>query len=399
MPFYKRLTQNKLFTISLSVLVVIVSLVSFLTIGTKAAEYYPKNSDNTENIEIKGSKDTVYAAGQNINVKEIIAKDLVVAGQDIKVTANVNRSIMVAGQNIDIKSARVAGATRVAGQKITLSGTFYEEVIIAGEEVDIKDAQILGDLIVATNKLTVNNIAVGGNAYGSYKELNGEFKSKVRGDYKVEKAQQTNLDQSWFIAFIAVQLSVILALLILAYFLNRKGKLWISGITLNFKEFSLNTLFGFALLVLPIPVLILSFILQLYPLVLALSALIYLSLILISFYFPIYLANLVHNTFNLKNKFVYTIIASYLLVVILSSIPYISGLFGFIFFIILLSNFGYLAKKLSSMVVGTNVTAPKNDQLINLPSEVVSVTKVTSDEPKVEENTPEEESKNLDGDK
>jgi hypothetical protein len=322
-----------------------------------AAEFYPKNNENRDIVEVQSTRDNVYAVGGTIILNESIAKDLIAAANTIEIKANVGRSLILAGNDVNISSNRVGGATRIAAKKVIITGSFGEEVIIAADEVVIKNTNIVGDLFVGANKLTIESSNISGNANVSYTELNGDLKKQVRGEIQENKrdksASKDQLSDSakitTVLAISAVQFSVIIFLLVVGYILKRKKKLQLPEIVFN-NRFGVDILLGLGLIILALPVLIITALMQLYPLTLILFALLYLCFILSSFYFPIYLANLIKNTSKIGIKFEYLLIITYFFVAILSLIPFVNVIANLVFFVFQLGNFGFLSRKFAGNV-------------------------------------------------
>ena len=333
-----------------STFLIALTFTSLLSPNAEAAKFLSGDEKN-QDVKIEATNENVYAAGQNVIANQNVAKDLILAGGKIEVNAIVGRSIIAAGGEVNINSKRVSGPVRVAGNKVVIKGNFSEEVMVAAEEVVIQDARIQGDLIIATNKLTIENSNIIGNAKISYSEGKGDFNSQIKGDKQIQKVEVSDSRMAYIWDVLATQLSVIVFLLVAYFSLKNRNALELTDIKFNSKFF-INALIGLGIIVLTLPVLVITLFAQLYNLTIPLAIIIYLSFILTSFYFPIYLANLLKNQFNLSWKFKYIIIASYLLVSILSVIPVINAISYLIFFILLASNFGYLIRKLFSTIKG-----------------------------------------------
>ena len=330
-------------------------LTLFFVTPAQAAEYYPKDKNNSDKVEIKSTRENVYASGNEVTLKESIAKDIVVAGSKIQISANVGRSIIAAGEDITINSDRVAGNVRVAGKNINIRGNFGEEVVIAGRDVTIENSIIGGDLVIASENLTIKNSQILGNAKISYSKLDGDLKSQVKGKIEENKDEGSKgfgstIFGAGLVGFLVVQFSVIVFLLVVGYLLFRKKALENSEIKFD-RKFGTDILISLGVLFLTLPILILSFIIQLYPLVSLLSVIAYMLFILTSFFLPIYVANFAKNIFKINNiKIQHLIAISYLTITILSLIPVINIISFLVFFVLLLGNFGFLVRKLTVTV-------------------------------------------------
>jgi len=379
------------------ILAAILGLVFLVTIFTtalpvKAAEFYPKN-DQDQNVEITATRDNVYAISNEISVKDSVARDLILAGSSIKITGNVGRSIIAAGNEINIDSNRVGGATRVTGNKVTISGNFGEELIVAASEVVIEDANINGDLIIATNKLTIKNSKILGDAKLSYTTLDGDLQAQILGklDTSVNKEENFYSSTNLF-EFLATQLSVIVFLLIVSSILSRRNSLHLADINLK-SEYWKHLGIGLGFAILTLPIFIIASVVQLYMLALVVTGLIYLGFILSSFFFPIYLANLIKNTAKLDIKISNLVVITYLIIAILSFIPVINVITFIILFFPQSANFGYLVSKLYKTIFNSlPAVTPKiemveikiNDEVKSNKKEVHHTAKITEIEAETE---------------
>ncbi len=322
-----------------------------LSLPVQAAKFLPEN-DNSQTTDVNDTYENLYVANRTVHVTKPTRKDLVAAGSDIKIEAPVERDLILAGNNVEVNTYIIGATTRIAGNHVTLHGTFNEDVIIAGKDVEIKDSIIHGDLIVAAQSLKVSNTQIDKDFRGSYQTLDGDLNQQVRGKIYKDTFDNNKHDQdSGFKIFLKFgqELSLLLGLLVLAYYLSKCKKLEVSGILLN-RRLGFDLLIGLGFLVLALPILILSFILQIYPLVIALLGLGTLLLFLSNIYLPIYLANLVRNAFKLKFSLIYTIIGTYLILFILSIIPGVNIVTNFILFFILMANFGFILRKLTGTI-------------------------------------------------
>lgn len=335
--------KNVSFFIKLLSLVFVLSII-VTALPIQAAEFYPKN-DKDQNVDIKATRDNIYAVGSEIKSEQNVAKDLVVAGSKITITGNVGRSIIAAGSEITINSNRVGGATRVAGATVKISGNFAEEVIVAGSEVIIENTTINGDLIVAASKLTLKNSRISGDAKLSYSESVGDLEAQVLGNVTKNvgqnKDKQGVFESSNVYNFLITQFNVIVFLFLAVYILRKRNGLAIKSIEFG-NKFWKDLAIGLGFVVLTLPAVIVLSILQLYPLALLLGSIIYLSYILSSFFFPIYLANFIKNTFKVDMEISNLVIVTYVVVAILSFIPIVNIISFLVFFVIQAANFGYI---------------------------------------------------------
>jgi hypothetical protein len=334
------------------------SLVSIITLTiilgvfspkTEAAQFFPKNEKQKETLQISSSDQNVYAASNKINVSESVQKDLVLLGEQINISAPVGRSVMAVANDISINT-QVFGATRLAGQKIVLTGNFREEVLIAASEVVIKDSQISGDLYIIATKVTIQNSQISGNSNISYNELNGDVKSQTTGQTSLSKQENYSNNFEEFAGvfliwvLIAQQVSNILFLLIICFWLNKKKALQSFEIIFD-NNFGKDFAIGIASWILMIPFLVLSFIFQFYFLAIAIGGLITLTFGLSQAICPIYLANLFKNSLKIEMDIKLLIFLCYLGILILNFIPFINIFGGLFLFVIFSANYGFLLRK------------------------------------------------------
>lgn len=101
-------------------------------------------------LDIKGSSEYGLIAGNEINFKGLVTRDLFLAGNTIKVseTANIARDVYIAGNNITV-NADVAGNLFLAGNKVVInSKNITGSVKVLASTLEIADAtEIKGTLL------------------------------------------------------------------------------------------------------------------------------------------------------------------------------------------------------------------------------------------------------------
>ncbi len=330
---------------------------ALVPVVTYAAEFYPRDNSDGNEVRIQSSQDNVYAAGNNIISDQSVRGDLILAGSTIDVTGTVGRSVIAAGNRITVDSNSVNGAIRAAGNEIVISGNIVEEVIAAGNTVTIRNANIRGDLIVSANVLVIEDSTISGNANLAFTRgpSRQDLENIVAGELNFRDVDEEGLARdalvSTIISTLLFQLSIIIVLALLAWWLSRRNRLALGGINFGGK-FWIRLAIGVAMMILvPIVFFLLlwiQFILPAFVLLFGYLALLFAAII----YTPIYLANAVRNTFAKESNFILVLVITYVVITILNLIPFLNILTGFIYFLIVLSGLGYLTQKLIASVGG-----------------------------------------------
>jgi hypothetical protein len=278
---------------------------SLLILNARAAE-----SQTNDKADFQTSLNNKYLAGGNLEVTQDSPKDLVIAGGTISITSSVQRNLIAAGGTVDIKGP-VGASVRATGGTVKLESNVSEDVIIAAGEVIIKNSTINGDLIVTSGKLTIENSKIKGDFYGSYGEVSGDISSQVAGKQNIQKIEENKRDVSAeFLSNLNLygQFSVIIVALVIYWIQKKRDWVEIDNIKFN-GQFGWDFLIGSVTLIVPSIVIIISGLLSLipfvgylslFPFISTLSGWIYLTSILSLVFVPIYLANLLRNSFNKK---------------------------------------------------------------------------------------------------
>lgn len=299
---FKLIKFTKLLPLTLFLVLVLSSL---LFVNVKAAD-----NQSNDTAEFQSTSKNLYLAGGNLDVSQEAVKDLVIAGGTVNITSPVQRNLIAAGGTVDIKGS-VGASLRAAGGTVKLESNVNEDVIIAAGEVIIKNTTINGDLIVSAGKLTLENSKIKGDFYGSYEEVSGDISSQVAGKQNIQKIEENKRDVSAeFLANLNLygQFSVIIVALAIYWIQKKRGGIEIESIKFN-GQFGWDFLIGSLTLIIPSIVFIISGLLSLipfvgylslFPFIATFSGWIYLTSILSLVFVPIYLANLLRNSFNDK---------------------------------------------------------------------------------------------------
>jgi hypothetical protein len=331
---------------------VLVLITAFLPVGipsVQAVEYATETR-----LNITSPKQNLYAAGGQVQVSAPVSKDLVVVGASVNVATSIERNLNLVGSSVVVNADLVGGTTTIAGGTVKLKGVFNEDVTVVAGQLDIEDALIKGDLLVKVGNLKLTNSLVSGDLLGTYNSSTGDLASQVKGAYSLEKQDQKlpTLDDMIYSINPAAEISVIASLLLICYLLSQRHRLKIRSIKLD-KELALDFLAGLMYFVLPFILLVISIILQLYPLVLTIGGIIYLLFTLSCVFLPVYLANLCRNVWFKGWSIRYMILCAYLFLLLLNIfskiIPGLDFLQIFIF-LLALSNFGFVMRRLVTLL-------------------------------------------------
>ena len=93
------------------------------------------------NLSINGSSEYGLIAGNSINFKGLVTRDLFIAGNQIVVDSNAN----------------LARDLYVAGNKVTVSADIKGNIFLVANEVIIDSKKIDGDITLSGGKLTISN--------------------------------------------------------------------------------------------------------------------------------------------------------------------------------------------------------------------------------------------------
>lgn len=331
----------------------LIALVAIFTLPVNAAVFLPSNGSDTSNIEVNKIEENLYISSQNVKINAPIKKDLVVSGNTVEINAPIERNIIALGGTIKINSTSVGATVRAAGGSIEISGNFEEDVVVAAGNVTLKNAKIRGDLIVSSGNLVIKDSKIGGKFIGSYGQIDGNIKDQVTSQnisiIAYDSSSNGKNDSFKWFWRLGAEISVILGLILITYFLSKRKRLSILEIMPN-NKFGIDILAGIGYFILPILIFLPALLLQIYPLVTTLWLMIILGMFLSNIFLPIYMANFAKNTFNLQIKLSYLVFAVYAVMVVLSLIPGASVLAGLIMFIFFLANFGFLTRKLFGVI-------------------------------------------------
>ena len=99
-----------------------------------------------EDITITSSQDIIFAAGEDIKIKDAYAKDVFVAGMELEINNSQIRDLFAFAEDIEINS-EISHNAYLGATKVVIDSKIMGNVYIAAEEIIIKDgAEIMGTL-------------------------------------------------------------------------------------------------------------------------------------------------------------------------------------------------------------------------------------------------------------
>ncbi len=321
------------------------------------------NTNNIGDTIITEPKKNLYTLGNDISIESDIEEDVFAVGQGITINSqSITGGILVVGNKIDLSIANVERSVRVIGSEVRLTGYYFSDVIIIAQNVQIDNAWIAGDLIVGSDIFSMSHSAVKGDFSGGYSSYSGDsLDDQVHGDIK-----QT-IDSSYFqwssymgiglekttsnpmlVKFLLWDFGSILLTTVLALFLYKRRRLKNKEISLNV-DIIFDLFKGLGYIAGPVLFFILSVItfgaLLLHTILI--TALIWIFLALSSIYLPIFIANIVANSFGIKLKFGIIIIISIIFLYFINLVPVVGR---YIYIILFATNFGYLVSSFFRIV-------------------------------------------------
>ena len=108
----------------------------------------------------------LYASGGLVRVEGTVDGDLIVTGGQVRLTGEVTGDLIASGGMVDV-SGQVEGDVRAAGGQLTVSGTIGEDLFVAGGQVTLSSSGEVGeDLVFAAGQMTLDG-SVTGDVMGS----------------------------------------------------------------------------------------------------------------------------------------------------------------------------------------------------------------------------------------
>ena len=179
--------------------------------GVVSAHSFRASSDVTVS-EKEVVNDTIFVAGERIEVAGEVFGDVFCAGQNIKITGDIHGDLICAGSDIDI-GGKIDGDIRVVGKNIIQTAEVLGNASIAGETYNLRtDGSVGQDLSIAVNKALINgsierNIGatsdsivvasrVGGNIQAAVNNLELNDGAEVLGSIDYKSANELYVDDN-----------------------------------------------------------------------------------------------------------------------------------------------------------------------------------------------------------
>ncbi len=331
----RQLLSRLSITIILSFIILIGSAVPL-----SAAQFF-----RDEELTVAEQTENLYATGNSVRIVAPVMKDAIAAGNNVIIQSEVERSIFAAGNRVTIKSPFVGASVRAAGAEIRLTGTFNEDVILAGGTVVIENAEINGDLVVAAGTVTLRDSTVKGKFMGMYEEITGgSLEEQVAGPITVQQAPKNEKKEQGILERINLpwEFSVIVTLIIVGMLLQYRNRLAIPSVRFN-GTFVRDIFMGLCFLTFPFLLMLVSFFVFLFPLVVPLAIGVYLMIPLVLMVLPIYIANIVRNSFMIEGSVIWMIVVSYLVLFLINLIPGLAVL-NLVVFVLFTASIGFLIR-------------------------------------------------------
>lgn len=111
---------------------------------------------NTVNVKDKVVNNTVFAAGNTVDIGGIINGDVFCGGQTVTVSGTVNGDVICAGQSVTI-TGKVNGSVRLGGQTVVIAGEVSDSATVAAQSFTLQSDGMVGrDTMGAVGTATIN---------------------------------------------------------------------------------------------------------------------------------------------------------------------------------------------------------------------------------------------------
>ncbi len=301
------------------------------TVKTVNHSMFTAGDDVSTNNAVKGID---FTAGNNLNISGSSEYGMF-AGNSINFKGMVTRDLFVAGNNIVIgSSANIARDLYVAGNTITISADIKGNVFLAASEIIIDSKEIDGDVTLTSGKLTIaDNTKINGtlkyNDNIEYSNTNASIKEVKT--YHVEVKNKDEVIPSISSILLGIVTSFLVALAI--YLLLPASYKVLDEVK---KDNMLRTFGNGFLFLIAVPVISIVLMISIVCMPLAIIALllygiiIYLSSIISSVYFGRLIGN---KVLKLDNVYL-QILIGIVLTRLVKLIPVIGGLYSFVIVIL-----------------------------------------------------------------
>lgn len=317
----------------------------FIMLVASAAPLSAAQFFHDEELTVAEETENLYATGNSVRIIAPVMKDAIAAGNTVIVQSEVERNIVAAGNRVTIKSPFVGASVRAVGAEIRLTGTINEDVILAGRTVVIENAEINGDLVVVASTFTLRDSKIDGKFMGMYEKITGgSLENQVAGPITAKQAPHNEKKGQGILKRVNLpwEISVIVTLIVVSMLLQYRNRLAIPSVRFN-GVFVRDIFVGLCFLTVPFLLMLVSFFVFLFPLVVPLAIGVYLMIPLVLMVLPIYIANIVRNSFLIEGSIVWMIVASYLVLFLINLIPGLKVL-NLVVFVLFTASIGFLIR-------------------------------------------------------
>lgn len=182
--------------------IILLCLSFILNNTTSALAITIRSGDSVYIAEDQKNLQDLYLFGNTVTIDAPVRNDLITAGNSVTINGDVTGSVMTAGSDVYIRS-RVGNTLRAAGGTVAISAPVNRDALIAGGNIRIaKSASISGDLLIAGGQIqidapvkgqvyiyggdvTINN-TIGGNVKGKIGALTLGSKALINGNLSYE---------------------------------------------------------------------------------------------------------------------------------------------------------------------------------------------------------------------
>lgn len=168
---------------------------STLLLGSMASAHEFRASTNPNVPKTETIDNTLFIAGNSVNVDGDVNGDVFCAGQTINISGRVSGDVICGGQTIHI-SGTVEGDVRLAGQSVTISSAVGGNATIAGQNFTLESSgKIDGDLTIGSNNAVIygpvtRDVAAGGVQL----TIGSEIGRNIKGSFeRLELTQTANV--------------------------------------------------------------------------------------------------------------------------------------------------------------------------------------------------------------
>lgn len=164
------------------IIVLVVFVILFLNFVNIANAAVVRGND-TVSFDEQASNQDVYLFGGTVIVSSPIQEDLTVAGGNITIDEKIGKDILMAGGNIALHG-NIGESARIAGGNITIDAPISRDLIVTGGSVTLtRKASVSGDIIFAGGNIIINAPVKGSvTLNGGEAQINSAIDGDVSGN-------------------------------------------------------------------------------------------------------------------------------------------------------------------------------------------------------------------------